>query len=62
VTDSGNPICLDLKTNYRVKYLGTEKAIESVVKIHTDAAGDKIVGVEDRWNGEIPEGPIAKVS
>lgn len=48
------------KTKYKVKGLGTEKEIESVIKIFTDVEGKRIVGVEDRWNGNIPDGPIAK--
>ncbi len=51
VTSAGNPVTLDLKTRYKVKGIGSEKVIESVVRIHTDAAGQKIVQVEDRWNG-----------
>jgi len=31
-----------------------------VVRIHTDEAGGRITGVEDRWDGEIPEGAFAK--
>merc|ERR1711939_285908 len=46
-------ITMDLKTRYK------EKVIESVIKIHTDEKGERIVGVEDRWNGNIPEGAIA---
>jgi hypothetical protein len=52
---------MDLKTTYKVKGLGTEKTIESVIKIATDESGEKITKVEDRWNGNIPEGPIAMV-
>jgi hypothetical protein len=52
---------MDLKTKYKVKGLGTEKTIESVVKIMIDERGEKITGVEDRWNGEIPDGPVATV-
>ncbi|KAG0649668.1 hypothetical protein D0Z07_3941 [Hyphodiscus hymeniophilus] len=58
VTSAGNPITMDLKTTYKVKGLGTEKTIESVIKITTDASGEKITSVEDRWNGNIPEGPV----
>ncbi len=61
MTSAGNPITLDLKTRYVVKGLGSEKVINSKVNIHTDSAGEKIVKVEDRWDGEIPEGPVAKV-
>lgn len=52
---------MDLKTRYKVKGIGAEKVIESVIKIHTDEKGERIVGVEDRWNGNIPEGAIATV-
>ena len=52
---------MDLKSTYKVKGLGVEKTIESVIKIGTDSTGEKITSVEDRWNGEIPEGPIATV-
>jgi hypothetical protein len=62
VTSAGNPITMDLKTRYKVKGLGMEKVIESVVKIYTDESGERITQVEDRWNGEIPEGAFAKVS
>ena len=53
---------MNLSTKYKVKGLGTEKTIDSVVKIFTDESGEKIVAVEDRWNGNIPEGAIATVS
>jgi GTPase len=59
--DAGNPILLDLKTRYNVKGLGTEKIIDSVVKIHTGAKGERITAVEDRWNGNIPDGAFAKI-
>jgi hypothetical protein len=39
--------------------VGSEQVIESLVKIHTQ--GERISKVEDRWNGEIPEGAFAKV-
>ncbi|CAG8951896.1 hypothetical protein HYFRA_00005700 [Hymenoscyphus fraxineus] len=60
VTSAGNPITMDLKTRYTIKGIGKEQTIESVVNIYTDAAGEKIVKVEDKWNGELPEGPFAK--
>jgi hypothetical protein len=53
---------MGLKTKYKVKGLGTEKTIESVVKIKTDESCKRITGVEDQWNAEIPKGPIATVS
>lgn len=59
MTSSGNPITLDARTRYKVKGIGSEKTMESEIRITTDAAGDKIVRVEDRWNGELPEGAVA---
>ncbi|PBP15871.1 hypothetical protein BUE80_DR013356, partial [Diplocarpon rosae] len=59
VTSAGNPITLDLKTRYKVKGIGAEKIIQSVIKIHTSEATEKIVKVEDRWDGKIPEGAVA---
>jgi hypothetical protein len=53
---------MDLKTRYKVKGLGLEKVIERLVVIKTDEKGQNIVGVEDRWGGEIPECLIATVS
>jgi hypothetical protein len=50
-----------LKSRYKIKGIGSEQTIESVVKIHTDAEGKGIAGVEDRWNDSLPEGPFAKV-
>lgn len=61
VTDAGNPILLDLKTRYKVKGIGKETTIESVVAIHTSPDG-KISKVEDRWNGSLPDSSIANVS
>jgi hypothetical protein len=52
---------MDLKTRYKVKGIGSEQVIESVIKIHTDERGERITQVEDRWNGDIPEGAFAKV-
>ena len=57
--NSGNPIEMDLKTRYVVKGVGQEKTIDSLIKIWTE--GGKISRVEDRWDGEIPDGAIAKV-
>lgn len=60
---AGNPITLDLKTKYVVKGIGKETTINSVVKIFTEEVQgeERIKGVEDRWDGEIPDGAIAKV-
>ncbi|KAF2493568.1 hypothetical protein BU16DRAFT_551378 [Lophium mytilinum] len=55
VTSAGNPISMDMKTKYTVKGIGKEQTIESVIKIFTDEAGEKIVKVEDKWGGNLPE-------
>ncbi|TVY48199.1 hypothetical protein LOCC1_G002453 [Lachnellula occidentalis] len=60
VTSAGNPITMDLKTRYKIKGLGSEQTIASVIKIHTDDAGKKIMKVEDKWDGKLPEGAFAK--
>jgi len=59
ITSSGNPITMDLKTRYKIKGIGSEQTIESVVKIFTNTEG-KITEVQDRWSGELPEGAFAK--
>lgn len=61
VLTSGNPMHLFVKTRYKVKGIGVEKIISSNVRIHTDSAKKYITGVDDLWNGEIPNGAIAKV-
>lgn len=64
VTSAGNPIEMNLSTKYTVKGIGKEQRIDSVVKIWTERDGGEgsITKVEDKWNGEIPEGAFAKVS
>lgn len=61
VTDSGNPILMNLKTRYVIKGIGKEQMISSVVAVHLDEQG-KIKKVEDKWDGKLPEGSIANVS
>jgi hypothetical protein len=51
---------MDLKTRYVVKGIGKEQVISSKILIHTQA--DKITKVEDKWDGNLPEGSIAQVS
>lgn len=60
VTSSGNPIEMDLKTRYVVKGVNKEQTVASKVHIHTE--GDKITRVEDRWDGELNDGPMKNVS
>lgn len=49
-----------MKTRYKIKGIGSEQTIESVIKIFTNQEG-KIAEVQDRWNGNLPEGAVAKV-
>ena len=61
VKDAGNPILIDMKTRYVIKGINKEQTIESLVAIHLDQQG-KIQKVEDKWNGELPDGAISNVS
>lgn len=60
VTSSGNPISMNMKTRYKVKGVGVEQTISSVVNIFHE--GGKITKVQDKWDGKLPEGAIANVS
>jgi hypothetical protein len=53
VTSSGNPMEMDMTTRYVVKGINKEQIVSSKVLVYLDAAGEKIVKVEDRWNGDI---------
>lgn len=57
---AGNPMEMQLKTKYKVKGLGSEQVVESVIAVHTEGQGEamRVVKVEDKWDGEIKEGPI----
>ncbi|KAF2720157.1 hypothetical protein K431DRAFT_286006 [Polychaeton citri CBS 116435] len=59
VKDAGNPIVMDLKTRYKIKGVGSEKTIESVINIFVDESTGKIEKVQDKWNGELPDGAFA---
>lgn len=61
VVNSGNPIVMNSRIKYTLKGLGTEKTIQSVVDIHTvgEEGTLKISRVDDKWDGQIPDGPIA---
>ncbi|KAF2765552.1 hypothetical protein EJ03DRAFT_330869 [Teratosphaeria nubilosa] len=56
VKDGGNPIVMDLETRYKVKGIGKEQVIKSVVEIHHD--GEKITKVADKWDGEISDSAV----
>jgi hypothetical protein len=62
VKSAGNPIAIDMKTRYKVKGIGKETTIDSVVNIFVDEATGKISKVEDRWNGNLPESSFQNVS
>lgn len=50
-----------MKTRYVVKGIGKEQTVASIVNIFVDPQG-KISKVEDKWDGELPEGSIKNVS
>ncbi|KAF2812243.1 uncharacterized protein BDZ99DRAFT_383627, partial [Mytilinidion resinicola] len=58
IMSSENPISIDMKTKYTVKGINKEQTIESIVNIFTSEDGQKIVKVEDKWNGELPDSSI----
>ncbi|CZT14868.1 uncharacterized protein RCC_00805 [Ramularia collo-cygni] len=59
VTSAGNPIEMDMTTRYVVKGINVEKVIVSKILVYLDDAGEKIVKVEDKWNGNMPTSAIA---
>ena len=62
VTNAGNPIEMDLKTKYTVKGIGKEQTIQSKITIAYDTASGKILKVEDKWDGNLPESGFKEVS
>lgn len=53
---------MDMKMRYVVKGINKAQTIQSVVAIHTTEDGAKITKVQDKWNGELPEGSVQDVS
>jgi hypothetical protein len=53
---------MDLKQRYVIKGINKEQTITSVVTILTSADGSKIEKVQDKWDGELPDGAIRNVS
>jgi hypothetical protein len=53
---------MDLKNRYVIKGINKEQTITSVVTIQTSADGSRIEKVQDKWNGELPDGAIKNVS
>lgn len=61
VTSSGNPIEFEMSNKYVVKGINKEQVVDSIIKIHLGADG-KIEKLEDRWNGDLPDGAVSNVS
>lgn len=60
VISSGNPIEVKLHNRYTLPSINKPQDIHSVVRIWVDDNG-KIDRVEDRWDGELPEGALSEV-
>lgn len=60
VVSSGNPIEVKLHNRYTIPSINKPQDIHSLVKIWVDGDG-KIDRVEDRWDGELPEGALSEV-
>ena len=58
VVSAGEPMEMKLKTRYKVKGVGSEQTIDSIIEVSTQ--GDKVKKVQDKWDGEISEGPVKK--
>lgn len=61
VISSGNPIEFEMSNKYTVKGINKDQVMDSIIKIHLGSDG-KIEKVEDKWNGELPDGPVSSVS
>lgn len=61
VTSSGNPIEFEMSNKYVVKGINKEQVVNSLIKIYLGSDG-KIEKLEDRWNGNLPEGAVSNVS
>ncbi|KAK3497213.1 uncharacterized protein B0T23DRAFT_426348 [Neurospora hispaniola] len=57
VVSSGNPIEVKLHNRYTLPPINKTQDIHSLVKIWVDGNG-KIARVEDRWDGELPDGAL----
>jgi len=53
---------MKLSTRYTVKGVGIKQTIDSVVNIYTNEQGNKIVKVEDKWSGKLPDSSFIDVS
>nr|CAE76355.1 conserved hypothetical protein [Neurospora crassa] len=60
VVSSGNPIEIKLHNRYTLPPINKKQDIHSLVKIWVDDNG-KIARVEDRWDGELPDGALNEV-
>lgn len=63
VVSAGNPMEMKLKTRYKVKGVGSEQTIDSVIQVETlgGAGGEmRVKKVFDKWDGSIEEGPVRK--
>lgn len=62
VTNSGNPICIHLKTRYVMKGIHMEQTMSSKVNVWYDDATGKIVEIWAPWDGSLPESSFKDVS
>ena len=60
LTSADNPMVMELRNKYTLKGIGKEQTTQSAVYIHTSTDGQRIVKVEDKWDGKLPVGPISK--
>ena len=51
---------MNMKTRYVVKGINKEQTISSIVSIALDSQG-RIIKLEDKWDGKLPDGAISNV-
>ena len=54
---------MKLKTRYKVKGVGSEQTIESLIQVETlgsEGGEMRVKKVFDKWDGSIEEGPVRK--
>jgi hypothetical protein len=53
---------MNLKQRYVLKGINKSQTIDSVVSIQTSEDGSRILKVQDKWNGELPDSSVRNVS
>jgi len=52
---------MDMTTKYKVKGVGIEQTIPSKINIFVDEKTGKIMKVEDKWGGKMPDNAFVNI-